>query len=373
MRRREIAFHVTDTGIGMSQEQISRLFTRFTQADSSTTRRFGGTGLGLAITKAFCTLLGGDIAVESVEGRGTRFTIRMPMDMRETGPEPEAERTEAAPADPAEHLGAGLVLVVDDDPASRELLSRFVLRDGFAVRTAHDGEEGLRLAKQLRPTAILLDVMMPRMDGWSVLTALKADPELAEIPVVMVSIVQERALAVSLGAADYLIKPVQWHRLRRVLDRYRAPGAALLVDAEAEARLEMRRLLESEGWAVEEAEGAEQALARLGATGAAAPPVGLVLVAVPGPEGDGLTLVHEIRQRDAWKDIQVIALAGGEVPPAALEALRGQVRRVLPAGGEPPEALLRELRRIAASRSAATPGNPPPSSPFQPQTESAAP
>jgi PAS domain S-box-containing protein len=373
MGRREIAFHVTDTGIGMSREQISRLFTRFTQADSSTTRRFGGTGLGLAITKAFCTLLGGDIAVESVEGRGTRFTIRVPMDMRETGPEPEAERAETAPADPAEHLGAGLVLVVDDDPASRELLSRFVLRDGFAVRTAHDGEEGLRLAKQLRPTAILLDVMMPRMDGWSVLTALKADPELAEIPVVMVSIVQERALAVSLGAADYLIKPVQWHRLRRVLDRYRAPGAALLVDAEAEARLELRRLLESEGWTVEEAEGAEQALARLSATEATALPVGLVLVAVPGPEGDGLTLVHEIRQRVAWKEIQVIALAGGEVPPAALEALRGQVRRVLPAGDEPPEALLRELRRIAASRSAATPGNLAPSSPFQPETESAAP
>ncbi|MFH5924387.1 response regulator [Roseomonas xinghualingensis] len=373
MGRREIAFRVSDTGIGMSPEQLQRLFTRFTQADSSTTRRFGGTGLGLAITKAFCTLLGGGISVESQEGRGTTFTIRVPMDMRETGPEPEAGQAEAREAGPAAHPGAGLVLVVDDDPASRELLSRFVLRDGFTVRTAQDGEEGLRLAKLLRPSAILLDVMMPRMDGWSVLTALKADPELAEIPVVMVSIVQERALAVSLGAADYLVKPVQWHRLRRVLDRYRAPGAALLVDAESEARQELRHLLESEGWSVVEAEGAEQALAHLGIVDPAEPPVGLVLVAVPGPDCAGLKLVHELRQREGLKEIQVIALTGGEVPPAALEALRGQVRRVLPAGGEPPEALLRELRRIAASRSAAMPGNPPPSSPFEPQTESAAP
>nr|WP_245214590.1 response regulator [Pararoseomonas indoligenes] len=361
MGRREIAFRVADTGIGMNPEQLAKLFRRFTQADSSTTRRFGGTGLGLAITRAFCTLLGGDISVESEEGRGTTFTIRVPMDMRETGPEPSAEQP--MPSIEEEAGAAGLVLVVDDDPASRELLSRFVVRDGFSVRCAHDGEEGLRMARQLRPTAILLDVMMPRMDGWSVLTALKADPELAEIPVVMVSIVQERALAVSLGAADYLIKPIQWHRLRDVLDRYRAPGAALVVEAEPEPRMELRRLLESEGWSVEEAETAEAAMARLSAPGATS--FGLVLVAIPGPDGDGLHLVQGIRSNPAWKEVQVIALAGGGVAPAELEALRGQVQRVVPADDEPPEALLTELRRIAASR------NPKPAAPFEAQTEAA--
>jgi len=380
MGRREVAFRVADTGIGMTPEQLSRLFTRFTQADSSTTRRFGGTGLGLSITKAFCTLLGGDIAVESKEGEGTTFTIRVPMDLTETGPEPEADYDLP---DEEERTQAGLVLVVDDDPASRELLSRFVVRDGFAVRCAHDGAEGLRMAKQLRPTAILLDVMMPRMDGWSVLTALKADPELAEIPVVMVSIVQERALAVSLGAADYLIKPVQWHRLRTVLDRYRAPGVALVVEAESEPRADLRRLLESEGWSVEEAGGPDQALARLTTADAAAAPVGLVLVAVPGPEGEGLRLVHGLRAREDLRHLQVIALTGGEVPPAELEALRNQVRRVLPADDEPPDALLSELRRIAAARaagnappagtgSAAAAGNPGQPAPLQPQTEAAA-
>ncbi len=370
MGRREIAFRVADTGIGMNPEQLAKLFRRFSQADSSTTRRFGGTGLGLAITKAFCTLLGGDIAVESEEGRGTTFTIRLPMDMRETGPEPAAEQPLATLPE-GEAGAAGLVLVVDDDPASRELLSRFVVRDGFAVACAHDGEEGLRQARRLRPTAILLDVMMPRMDGWSVLSALKADPELADIPVVMVSIVQERALAVSLGAADYLVKPVQWHRLRTVLDRYRAPGTALVVEAEAEPRMELRRLLESEGWSVEEVENGAAALARLTAPPPAAPPLGLVLVAVPGPEEDGLSLVHQLRRNEALREIQVIALTGGNVAPAELEALRGQVRRILPADDEPPEALLTELRRIAAQRNPnAAPGNPPPPPPLERQTES---
>jgi PAS domain S-box-containing protein len=376
MGRREIAFRVADTGIGMTPEQLAKLFRRFTQADSSTTRRFGGTGLGLAITKAFCTLLGGSIDVESEPGRGTTFTIRVPVDMRETGPEPSAETSSSSMPEGEATATAGLVLVVDDDPSSRELLSRFVVRDGFSVRCAMDGEEGLRLARQLRPTAILLDVMMPRMDGWSVLTALKADPELAEIPVVMVSIVQERALAVSLGAADYLIKPVQWHRLRTVLDRYRAPGTALVVEAEPEPRVELRRLLESEGWSVEVADASTAALSRLGKPDPAAPPIGLVLVAVPGPDGDGLHLVHQLRQREEWRSIQVIALAGGGVAPAELEALRGQVRRVLPADDEPPEALLTELRRIAATRAnmpGREPGNPPPPPPLKAHTENSAP
>jgi len=367
MGRREVTFRVADTGIGMNPEQLSRLFTRFTQADSSTTRRFGGTGLGLAITRAFCALLGGGIEVESEEGRGSTFTIRVPMDMTETGPAP-AEDPAVAPE--AERATSGLVLVVDDDPASRELLSRFVTRDGFTVRCAHDGEEGLRMARQLRPTAILLDVMMPRMDGWSVLSALKADPELAEVPVVMVSIVQERALAVSLGAADYLIKPVQWQRLRTVLDRYRAPGAALVVEAQAGPRAELRGLLESEGWTVEEAATSAAAISRLETGEAGTPPIGLVLVAVPGTEGDGLTLVHEIRQREALGNVQVIALTGGEVPPEEMEALRGQVRRVLPAGDEPPEALLSELRRIAAARAG---GNLAAPSPLEPVTEAVLP
>ena len=335
--RRWLVFRVADTGIGMTEEQLGRLFRRFTQADSSTTRRFGGTGLGLAITKAITDLLGGAIEVQSTPGVGTAFTIRLPADLREAPVEEEPDQA-TVPA------GAGLVLVVDDDPASRELLSRFVVREGFAVRTATDGEEGLRLARELRPTAILLDVMMPRMDGWGVLSALKAEEGLSAIPVVMVSIVQEKALAVSLGAADYLTKPVQWSRLKHVLERWRAPGAALIVEADAPARAELRTALEGAGWVAEEAKGEAEALARL----EAGPPLGLVLVAVPGPENEGLSLVHALRSQPRWEGVQIIALTGGGLPEGELEALRGQVRRVLPADDEPPVALLEELRRLAA-------------------------
>ena len=348
---RRLAFRVSDTGIGMTAEQVGRLFTRFTQADSSTTRRFGGTGLGLAITKAFTALLGGDIVVESEPGRGTTFTLTVLADVR------EAVATAAAEAGVAEDSAAGRVLVVDDDPASRDLLARFARRDGFAVHLAADGEEGLRMARQLRPNAILLDVMMPRMDGWAVLAALKADPDLSEIPVVMVSLLRERSLAISLGAADFLPKPVQWARLRGVLERYRTPGVALVVDGEHAPRAELLRLLAEEGWTAEEAPDAGAALARLRD---GSPPIGLVLVAVPGAGSEGLSLIHALRSEERWKALEVVALTGGDAAAAAVAAMGDVVDRVLPADESPPEALIRELRRIAARereapRRAATP------------------
>ncbi len=217
-----LEFRVSDTGIGMTEEAKGRLFQRFSQADASTTRRFGGTGLGLAITRAFCTLLGGDITVDSAPGKGTTFTIRLPADAR-----PALRAASEDPGSPQAGPGRStqgegeLVLVVDDDPNMRDLLTRFLVKEGFAVRTASNGPEGLALAAEIEPVAILLDVMMPGTDGWAVLSSLKADPALAGIPVVMVSMVRDRRLAFSLGAAEHLTKPVQWSRLKQVLDRYR--------------------------------------------------------------------------------------------------------------------------------------------------------
>lgn len=353
--QRALVCRVADTGIGMTPEQLEKLFRRFSQADSSTTRRFGGTGLGLAITKAFADLLGGSVSVESEAGRGTTFTLRLPAEHRppadddaaaQDGPAaPRAAPEEGAPAD-------GLVLVVDDDPASRELLSRFVRREGFAVRCARDGEEGLRLARGIRPDAILLDVMMPRVDGWAVLSAVKADPELADIPVVMVSILKERGLAVSLGAEDYLTKPVDWSRLKRVLDGWRgAPGVALLVEADAAARAELRVRLEEAGWRAEEATGGAAARARLEAG-----EVGLVLVAVPGAGGEGLALVDAIRREPRLAGVRVVALTGGAIAQDDLARLRAQATRVLAAAeGEPPAELAAELRRLRRGHVNASP------------------
>lgn len=350
-----VVLKVADTGIGMTAEQLERLFQRFSQADSTTTRRFGGTGLGLAITKAFSAMLGGRIGVESQPGQGTTFTLHLPADLRLVRPEAEDAGVQAAEAvpqqdapSPAERLG-GLVLVIDDDAATRDLLARFLTREGFAVRTAPDGRSGLHLAREMRPDAILLDVMMPRLDGWGVLSALKAEPDLAAIPVVMVTVVQERGLAFSLGAADYLNKPVEWSRLKHVLERYRAqpaPGLALLLDPDAEQRATLRALLEREGWAVEETPEPDAALARM----ERGPAPDMMLVEVQGGEdSDGFALIRKLRSRPEWAALPIIALTAAPMSEEEMARLRGKVHGVMPADDGVPEELLRELRQIAAT------------------------
>ena len=174
-----VVFRVSDTGLGMTQEQLARLFQAFTQADASTTKRFGGTGLGLAITKHFCTTLGGDISVESTLGAGSTFTIRLP-----DRQEPLATKK---PAEPTSSRPLPTILVVDDDATARDLLTRTLENKGYHVIAARNGLEALALARQHRPHAITLDVMMPQLDGWSVLRQLKDDVELRNIPVIMVT------------------------------------------------------------------------------------------------------------------------------------------------------------------------------------------
>jgi PAS domain S-box-containing protein len=343
-----LTFRVEDTGIGMTPEQLDKLFKRFSQADASTTRRFGGTGLGLAITKAFSTMLGGDIEVESEAGRGSAFIIRLPADLRTARAEEGDAAVAIGEAAAAEEDGpAGLVLVVDDDAATRDLLSRFLRREGFAVRCAEDGARGLALARELKPVAILLDVMMPRMDGWAVLSALKADPELAETPVVMVTVVQERGLAFSLGAADYLNKPVRWERLKRVLDRFRrepSPGLVLVVESDAAQRDEILSRLAGEGFTAEAVPDPEAALARL-----ARPPVPAVLVMElhAGASGAEFGLLREIRRRPELREMPLLVITEGEVAPEQLEKLQGEVAGVVTAEGRAKAELLTELRRIA--------------------------
>ncbi|MGG5818968.1 response regulator [Falsiroseomonas sp. HW251] len=345
-----ITFAVHDTGIGMTPEQLDRLFQRFSQADASTTRRFGGTGLGLAITKAFATMLGGTIEVTSEAGKGSCFTLRIPVDIRAARAEPDEPAVRLGEAVAAEQDGsAGLVLVVDDDAATRDLVSRFLRREGFAVRCAQDGAEGLAMARALKPVVILLDVMMPRMDGWAVLAALKADPELAEVPVVMVTVVQERGLAFSLGAEDYLNKPVRWDRLKRVLDRFRrevAPGLALLMESDESERAELSSVLAAQGWTVEAVADPQAALARL-----AAPPVPTVLVMeLRAPAvGEGFALLRELRRRPELREVEVIAITEGEVGPAELSELRDAVRTIVPAE-EASRELASELKRVAAQK-----------------------
>jgi PAS domain S-box-containing protein len=211
-----LTFRVEDTGIGMTPDQIDRVFEAFAQAEASTTRNFGGTGLGLAITRRFSRILGGDVGATSVPSEGSVFTLRLPV------------RAPAAPA--IRPLDAGLadegsgqegtVLLIDDDATARGLLRKILVKEGFRVLDAEGGEEGIRKARELRPDVITLDVIMPGMDGWTVLEALKRDADLSAIPVVMLTVLKDEAMADALGASDYLTKPVDRANLVEVLRRH---------------------------------------------------------------------------------------------------------------------------------------------------------
>jgi len=221
--RRWIVFEIKDSGIGMEPARVAKVFEAFTQADASTTRKFGGTGLGLTITRKFCEMMGGTIGVESKIDVGTTFTIRLPVGAVGDLSTLESQLQAGQRYDPQDSQSdvQGNVLVIDDDAGAQGLMHAYLVKAGYVVTIASSGEEGLALARKLRPNIITLDVMMPRMDGWSVLSALKANPELADIPVIVISMVENQSMAFSLGAAEYLAKPVNRDRLISVLGKYR--------------------------------------------------------------------------------------------------------------------------------------------------------
>ncbi len=340
----KVRFRVTDTGIGMSEEQVAKLFQRFQQADASTTRQFGGTGLGLALTKAFAALLGGDVTVNSHPGAGSTFAVVLPALL---GTAPDAQHVGSE----LEHAPVGdrdVVLVVDDDQTSRELMSRFLVREGYAARTAADGPTGLTLAKRLKPRAILLDVTMPGMDGWSVLSALKADPELASIPVVMVTFVTERALASSLGAADYVVKPVDWNRLRHVMEAFRdAEGDVLIVDDEQDTRARVRQALEKNGWSVVEASNGREGLEQVARS---IPRV--ILLDLNMPVMDGFDFLQALRDRPGCGSVPVVVLTALDLTADDRRRLRG-ANQVLNKGSTSMLALAEKLRRLDSGAVAA--------------------
>jgi len=338
-----LVFRVSDSGIGMTAEQLGRLFQPFTQADAATARQYGGTGLGLAITRRFCRMMGGDVAVESTPGRGSTFTVRLPAEVSA----PAATSAPAAPTARPAPAETPTALVIDDDPAARELMQRFLAREGFAVETAASGAEGLALARRRPPAVITLDVMMPGMDGWAVLEALKADPVVAAVPVIMVTIVDtERARGVAVGAADYLTKPVDWARLRAVVARLREPtrpGPVLVVDPDPEMRERLRRTLEAERIAVEEAADGAAALAAV-----ARHPPALVLLDLMMPGMDGFDFLEALRRTPDGESVPVVALTARALSPADREWLLGRVASLLEAGGRGREELLREVSALVA-------------------------
>jgi signal transduction histidine kinase/CheY-like chemotaxis protein/ligand-binding sensor domain-containing protein len=337
-----ITFRVSDTGIGMTREQLNKLFQAFTQAESSTSRKYGGTGLGLVISRKFCQMMGGNITVASEPGKGSSFTVVLPREVQEPGSQttqffnkPTAPAAVSAPAGPC-------VLVIDDDAAVRDLMQRSLRSDGFRVEVAADGQTGLNLARQLQPTAITLDVMMPHMDGWSVLGALKADPATTNIPVIMLTIVDDKQMGFALGAADYFSKPIDFLRLHQVLEKYRKPAAVqtvLIVEDHAETREMLHRTLEKEGWAVVEAANGRVGLERL----SEAMP-GLILLDLMMPEMDGFEFMHALRQNG--QRAPVIVITAKDLTDEDHRRLNGGVERIIQKGAISQEQLLEMVRSV---------------------------
>jgi adenylate cyclase len=340
-----VCLRVSDTGVGMTKEQLGRLFEAFSQADASTTKRFGGTGLGLAITKHFCAMLGGQVTVESTPGTGSTFTIRLP-DQDAAPLAAELPVPAAAPAD-----GRATVLVVDDDPAVRGLLLKTLEREGYRAISACNGVEALALAREHRPQAITLDVLMPQMDGWSTLKQLKADPGLRDIPVIMVTVLNERGMAIPLGATDFMTKPVDRQRLAAILHEHcgGGPGGAsiLVVEDDLQTREALCRTLASMGYAAHAVVNGRSGLDWL----ADHPAPNLILLDLMMPEMDGFEFLRELGQRPAFTGVPVIVVTAKELTKEDVRLLSGHTDRII--AKEP--AYLAELAAAVRGRLARRP------------------
>jgi len=338
-----VTLSAADTGIGMTAEQMGKLFQEFSQASSRTASKYGGTGLGLAISRHFCRMMGGDITVESEPGKGSTFTIRLPriVQIAETSVPEGRTAARVKPVHPvAQDAEEPLILVVDDDLTARELVQRHLERAGFAVVTARGGQEALRLVRELRPAAVTLDIVMPDLDGWTVLAAIKGDPALASTPVILMSIVDQKNRGYALGAADYLVKPVDRTKLVETLTGIcgSSSGKALLVDDDAMVRRGVRQALEPIGWQVSEAENGQVAVEALAI---ARPDV--IILDLMMPKMDGFEVLDELRRRSDWQDIPVVIITAMDLTEEDRNRLNGGVERIIQKSDR--DELLRQLTR----------------------------
>lgn len=333
-----VEFSVTDQGIGLTEEQISKIFEPFTQADSSTAKTFGGTGLGLSISREFCRMMGGDIIVESTLGKGSTFKMSVLKDNSHFSQHVEHERSEVAVP-----TNAPVVLVIDDDPDVRELLKRNFASAGMQTIEAKNGEDGLRMAQQQKPDVITLDVMMPKADGWSVLSSLKSDPETADIPVVMVSIVENKQLGFSLGAAEYLTKPVEREKLVAVIQSLIGSSvepAILVVEDDDDTRSLLCRTLDGHGFSVEQAENGRVALEKLKTFVPS-----LLLLDLMMPEMDGFEFAEEFRRNTEWNQIPIIVLTAKTLTEEDRTRMDGWAEAYYPKGGDSLDQIVTEVKK----------------------------
>jgi len=315
-----IQISVRDTGIGIRKEDIPSLFQEFKQLDSSPTREYGGSGLGLSICRKIIEILGGTIAVESEVGRGSTFKVLLPI-----GEVQDHENAAPAPA-PVEVIPQKVVLSIDDDPEVLNLLTDSLKGTGYTCVGAQSGDEGIAMARQLHPHLITLDIMMPHRDGWSVLQSLKSDPELRHIPVVIVSIIENKALGFSLGVSDYIVKPFErkdlLERLRR-LENGVLKKVLVVDDDPGIARL-LQESLKQEGYSVEVADNGREALLRLSQN-----PPDVMFLDLMMPGASGFDVLEAMSKNPACKFTRVFVMTAKHLTPKETEYLEQRVEMIV--------------------------------------------
>lgn len=334
-------FRVKDTGIGMTPDQVEKLFQPFTQADSSTTRKYGGTGLGLAISRRFCKIMGGDIDVHSELGFGSTFSCWLP-----AAPNKQEPSVISPVNDHVDEnvMSETCVLLIDDDPFNEQLMERYLAKEGWTLAFAENGQKGIALAKKLRPRVICLDILMPGMDGWSVLAQLKNDPELADIPVVIWSMTSDKQLGYTLGASEYLTKPVDRDRLIKVMGKYVSKNKdqlVLVIEDDATTSELMTRLLKKEGYSVTQASNGRFALEYMKKEVPT-----LILLDLMMPDVDGFQFILELRKEETWSSIPIVVVTAKSITSEDRLKLDGYVKNIIQKGDFDFKTLLTEIRRF---------------------------
>ncbi len=338
-----LIFRVQDTGIGMKPEHLQKLFRMFTQAGDRTSRRYGGTGLGLALTKQFCKMMHGDVSAQSQPGQGSTFTIELPASTPDQSGAGSGSAAPATPLAPPTRPPGDCLLSIDDDPAVHEFLREALQNEGYHLAFARSGPEGLRLAKELQPAIITLDVIMPEMDGWVVLALLKEDRELAHIPVIMLTVKEQQDFAFAMGVADYLHKPIDRDRLLATLEQHRRPAhpaPVLIVEDDPHMREMLRRMLERDDWQVAEAENGLVALEQIKRT-----PPAMIVLDLMMPVMDGFQMVAELQKHEDWRHIPIVVVSAKELSADDRRRLQGHVRTILQKGSFGREELMREVKQ----------------------------
>jgi CheY-like chemotaxis protein len=302
-------------------------------------------------------MMNGDIFVSSKEGEGSIFTIQLPAVVQDTSDQFFKYDTVSIPSDmeissvtdqsDLTSLHDKTILVVDDDPAIRDLMKKQLTKEGFTVYTATNGMEGLSKAREILPDIITLDVMMPGMDGWMVLSALKADHNLSHIPVVMVTIADDKKMGFTLGASDYITKPINKDRLLEILNKHQCNkkcGPVLIIEDDPSTRQIMRKMLEKEGWHVTEAENGVIGLEQIEKNQPE-----IILLDLMMPVMDGFEFTGILRENDEWKSIPIVVVTAKELSKADYQRLNGHVERILQKGQSTRDDLLLELKQSIAN------------------------